>query len=728
MLQLSIRRKVLLILLSGVFCTLLTVGGIYLYSFNTTRKAMEGQSTALGVFMADSMGDYTANLAKGRLKDITETKAQHLDRELRIVQMDVEFMAESLNLMLTSPDKYRPRSLPDARKEPDILFGTPYIHYSPTLLQQGIGPDLQTEIGLASNFADVLQTMSKAYRGSRTSLYAGSKNGYLLCLDLQADMSTPGSIFPSPEVREKFLTTYDPRNRTWYKQGKAAGKAVFSSVYRGAEGNLDLTCAMPYYDANGFAGVVGISYTVEDIYETLVKNAMVHIGKGFVLDDKGNVLFSSENEGVLTVTQQAKDLRQSEEAELAEAARYMTDGESRVMSVTLDGKSYYLAFAPLKTVGWSLGLLMDTSEVAAPVEQVEASVMEQVNAFQETLQATLFHTLLKGFWILIPILLLLMYASEWMAGRVTRPIRRLAEGAREIAEGNFDRKFTLTTGDEIEHLADSFNFMTDELKKYTQNLAKVAAEKERSRTELEVAAKIQMDMLPQNFADFAKYPEFAIYALMEPAKNVGGDFYDFYLLQGRYFVITVADVSGKGVPAALFMAKSQSVLKNCVLRAEHPEDMAEIISEANSELCRNNEAMMFVTLFIGVLDLHNGHFTYTNGGHCPPLLEHNGRYEFLSMKKNCVLGLAEMPYVQQSIDLQPGDTLFVYTDGVSEAMNEQNELFTEKRIQEGLNSLPAGQEVEVVLQQMLTKIRQYAGAAEQSDDITMMGLRYKGKA
>ncbi|MBQ1415761.1 MAG: SpoIIE family protein phosphatase, partial [Selenomonas sp.] len=307
-----------------------------------------------------------------------------------------------------------------------------------------------------------------------------------------------------------------------------------------------------------------------------------------------------------------------------------------------------------------------------------------------------------------------------------KPIRRLAEGAKEIAKGDFDQKFSMNSGDELENLAASFNFMTDELKKYTENMAKAAAEKERSRTELKVAAKIQTDMLPRNFADFDCQPEFDIYALMEPAKNVGGDFYDFYLLQGRYLVITVADVSGKGVPAALFMAKSQSVLKNCVLRINNPEDMAGVLTEANKELCSNNDAAMFVTVFIGALDLQTGHFTYASGGHCPPLLGQDGHYEFVSMATNCVLGLMEMPYIQHSLDLKPQDTLFVYTDGVSEAMNEQRKMFTEARIKAALNDLPAAQPVTDILQQMYAVIRQYAGNAEQSDDITMLGLRYNG--
>ena len=726
MVKLSIRRKVLFIMLAGVLATLMAVGGVALYGMSRTQQSTAQESKALENFLSDSLGAYTENLAKERLKDITITQARHLDRELLIVQEDVEYMADAMHLILTAPEKYLPRQLPDTRVEHDIFFGMPYIHYSSALLQQGITPAMQAEIGRAANFADVLLPMSKSYRGYSSSLYAGSKNGYLLCLDLTANDNGPASVFPDAHVKAEFLASYDPRERTWYKQGENTIKPVFSSVYMGAEGNLDITCAAPYYDADGFAGVVGISYTVEDIYQTLVEHAMQQKSNSFVLDSSGRVIFSSEKAGVLSVDGQARDIRQAGENGLAETAKSMTAGESGVVSLTIADKSYYLAYAPMPTTGWSLGVLLGTSEVMDPVEQVKDYVVTNMEAFQKTMHDSISDILLKGLLLLIPLLFLLMYASAFLAERITKPIRRLAEGAKEIAKGDFDQKFSLNSGDELENLAASFNFMTDELKKYTENMAKAAAEKERSRTELKVAAKIQTDMLPRNFADFDCQPEFDIYALMEPAKNVGGDFYDFYMLQGRYLVITVADVSGKGVPAALFMAKSQSVLKNCVLRINNPEDMAGVLTEANKELCSNNDAAMFVTVFIGALDLQTGHFTYASGGHCPPVLGQDGHYEFVSMATNCVLGLMEMPYIQQSLDLKPQDTLFVYTDGVSEAMNEQRKIFTEARIKTALNDLPAAQPVTDILQQMYAVIRQYAGNAEQSDDITMLGLRYNG--
>lgn len=726
--NLSIRGRVLLLLMASVFAVLLAIGAVAFYGLQTSKSAMTRQSEAMGGFLAESMGAEVEKQTKERLQEVTRAKAQHLERELHIVGADVQYMAEAMHLILTSPEYYRGRVLPNTRQEQDILTGTAYVHYSPELVQRGVDPEMQEEIALASNFADVLIPMSKSYRGYRTSLYAGSRKGYFIGVDIVPPSEGQTSIFPSKALRERFLQDFDPRERFWYKLGEKADKPAYSDINRGADGHMSVTCVMPYYDEDGFAGVVGIGYSVEDLYHTLVQSAVGQSGISFVLDSNGQVIFSSEWEGILAASPETLDIRElsGEEPSIAEAARHMSAGETGVTSVSMEGKDYYLAYAPLESIGWSFGILIDSREVIAPVEEVRNAVLLKMNEFQAIVQQIFTDSLFRVGVVLIPLLLLLIYASWFMAVRLTRPIRLLAERVKEIAAGNFKAKISITTGDEIEHLANCFNTMTDDLQQYTENLTQIAAEKERSLTELAVAAQIQMDMLPNNFPAFPERQDFSIFAVMEPAKDVGGDFYDYYIINERYLVITIADVSGKGVPAALFMAKSQSVLKNCVLGVKNPENLGEILGKANHELCQHNEATMFVTVLMGVLDLQSGHFTYADGGHCPPLREHEGCADFLPLAKSCVLGLMDMPYGQQSIDLAPGDLLFLYTDGVSEAMNPEGKLFTEERIKETLNKLPQGQSPEELLPRMLAAVRKYADTAEQSDDITMLGLRYYG--
>ena len=721
----SIRGRMMLLSFAGVFAVLLAVGIVALYGLYAVQSSMREQEERLSSYMTESMEGYAEKHAKDRLREVAQSKALHLDRELYMVGEDVEFMADTLSRILKNKENYRPRTLPNTRDVPDIVSGQPYVHYSPDF-HDGNG-ELQAEIALAANFADGLESISKSYAGYRTSFFAGSKNGYLICLDLIPPDAGTNSIYPSEEVREDFVSHYDPRKRYWYEAGQKANKPVFTDVSRGADGHVSLSCAMPYYDADGFAGVVGISYSAEDIYQSILSTAVGEKSITFVLDDTGKVMFSSEKDGFLAVRPDAQDLRNVNDPSIAEAARRMAAGENGVMSVDYEGDIYYLAFAPMKSTGWSLGTVIEDDEILNPVAEVGAAVGERMGYFKNVMERAFYDLFLRAGLILIPILLLVFYGSGRMASRMSKPIRRLADGAKEISAGNFDKKLDIHTGDEVEHLAVCFNDMTMALKEYTENLANAAAERERVRTELSVAARIQEDMLPNLFPAFPEHKEFAIYATMDAAMNVGGDFYDFYLLDENHLVITIADVSGKGVPAALFMAKSQSVLKNSILREKMQDRLSAAIENANRQLCRNNDSAMFVTALVGILDMQSGHFTYVSGGHCPPLLGRNDHYEFLPIKKCSMLGVMELPYTQQSVDLLPGDTLYLYTDGVSEAMDEQGRQFTERQIKEKLNGLPH-MSIEDILAKMREFVRQHAGTAPQSDDITMLGLRYYGCA
>ena len=712
----------------GVLATIIAVGIVSFYALYTAQNAVTEKENNVSNYLSESMGRNAEEQAKLRLKEVAEAKAQHLDRELVIVGEDVEFMAESMTMILTSPQYYNQRLLPNTVQDIDIFSGEPYIHYSSSLMRQGIDSDLQQEIGLASNFADTLVAMGKSYVGYHTYFYAGSKNGYLIGMDVIPDNEKVTTVFASKEARETFINEYDPRQRFWYKLGQQANKPTFSIVYNDGENHMDLACVMPYYEGKEFAGVTGISYTIEDIYKTAVESALNDERINFIIDSNGKIVFSSETEGILVATTDNVDLRQSSEGDVAEAARRMSAGESGVMTVKFEDDTYYLAFAPLKTIGWSYGTLIDRVEVITSVEKVKRDVHEDMEEFKKILREVFISSMTNSAVFLIPVLLLLIFGSSYMSSKLTRPIRKLSENVKDISSGNFDKKLEINTGDEIEHLAVCFNTMTDELKEYTQNLAKAAAKEERNRTELEVAAKIQSDMLPRAQNAFPNRNEFNIYASMKAAKDVGGDFYDFYLLDDDHLVITIADVSGKGVPAALFMAMSQTILKNCVMMSKDPNNLSAAMANANKQLCQNNEAAMFVTVFIGILNIQTGEFVYVDGGHCPPLCKHGRKYEFLKTKKGSMLGLIEQKFEQQSIKLSANDIIFLYTDGVSEAKDEEGKQFTEPRIKFTLNTMPANQNVDEILSNMLNKIKEFAGNAEQSDDITMLGMEYKGKS
>ena len=324
---------------------------------------------------------------------------------------------------------------------------------------------------------------------------------------------------------------------------------------------------------------------------------------------------------------------------------------------------------------------------------------------------------------IVAMVIILIY-SVYLNKTVLTPIKKLSDGVREIASGKLDKKIEIRTGDEIEHLATCFNAMTDELQTYMKNLTKITAEKERISTELNVAKDIQHSMLPHDFNFDRK--DFDIFATMNAAKGVGGDFYDFYLLDENHLVITVADVSGKGIPASLFMVISKTMLKNFATFATNPDDYEAVVSCANNQLCQGNDEMMFVTVFFGVLEINTGKFVYVNGGHNPPVIYRakENTCEFLNVKKNFVLGgMEDVPYQQQETTLEHGDLIFAYTDGVNEAMNIDNEEYTSERLLQFMNSTDCRTDLQKLLAAVKADVAKHVGDAEQSDDITMMALR-----
>jgi len=253
----------------------------------------------------------------------------------------------------------------------------------------------------------------------------------------------------------------------------------------------------------------------------------------------------------------------------------------------------------------------------------------------------------------------------------------------------------------------------------TETVLLERAEKERMQSELLIAAKIQSSMLPNVFPPFPDRTGFDIYALMDPAKEVGGDFYDFFFISENKLAVVIADVSGKGIPAALFMVKAKTVLKNT---AQQGKPLAEVMETVNNSLCEGNDECMFATVFLGALDITSGHFTYVNGGHDIPLIKHEGGFEWLSVKPALMPGF--MPgtkYEQEEITLQKGDTLFLYTDGVTEAENPSKETLSEQRLHSIINECNSTSAKEL-LDFVRAKVDDFADGEEQFDDITMLAL------
>ena len=280
------------------------------------------------------------------------------------------------------------------------------------------------------------------------------------------------------------------------------------------------------------------------------------------------------------------------------------------------------------------------------------------------------------------------------------------------------------TGDEIEGLSESFGRMMEDITSYVRNLTVITAEKERIGAELNVATQIQADMLPRIFPAFPERKEFDLYATMDPAKEVGGDFYDFFLIDDDHIGLVMADVSGKGVPAALFMVIAKTLIKN---RAQLGGTPAEVLAYANEQLCEGNEAELFVTVWLAIMEISTGKGLEANAGHEHPAIRRaDGKFELIRTKHSPAVATIEgIRFKENEFELHPGDTLFVYTDGVAEATNAKDELYGTERMLEALNE-DSDAEPEKLLHNVRASLDEFVGDAPQFDDITMLSFKYLG--
>ncbi|MBO6207791.1 MAG: SpoIIE family protein phosphatase [Lachnospiraceae bacterium] len=359
----------------------------------------------------------------------------------------------------------------------------------------------------------------------------------------------------------------------------------------------------------------------------------------------------------------------------------------------------------------------------------EAIALASVDiAMEDVAYDAMLLALATGGVMIIVMLVFCIIFYRRMNRQVVRPIHKLNDVISEYVSGKMQEgkvmECEIRTGDEIEELADSFSKMSVELKDYMENFTAVTKEKERIGAELNVAQKIQEDMLPRIFPPYPERKDFDVYASMDPAKEVGGDFYDLFLVDENHIALTVADVSGKGVPAALFMVITKTLLKNRTMMGGAP---SQIVADVNNQLCEGNEAEYFVTLWFAIVDLTTGDGIAVNAGHEHPILKKkDGDYVLIKYRHSPPIGtMPDLSFEQRRFWMEPGDLLFVYTDGVPEAMNANEELYGTDRLIGVLNqNKDAGPEE--LLPAVKDDIDAYVGAAPQFDDLTMLAFRLNG--
>jgi sigma-B regulation protein RsbU (phosphoserine phosphatase) len=497
----------------------------------------------------------------------------------------------------------------------------------------------------------------------------------------------------------------------WYQIPKELNRPAWTEPYYdvGAGNIIMSTYSVPFYKTvlgkRQLMGVVTADISLSWLQEIIASIKIGQTGYGFLVSKNGTFVTHHDehlimNETIFSAAEARAD------APLRKLGREMIRGRSGFVpfSSLITGKKCWMVYTPLSSSGWSLGVLFPQDELMADITHLNRIVI---------------FLALAGFLFLLVVIVLI-------SGSITRPLRALAGAAKDIATGNLDIELpTIKSRDEVGKLADSFNYMKSSLKEYIKELTETTAAKERIESELKIAHDIQMGILHKIFPPFPDRPELDIYATLEPAKEVGGDLYDFFFMDDDHLCFTVGDVSGKGVPASLFMAITMTLIKTKATKGLSPD---KVLSRVNEDLSMDNPSMMFVTVFLGILNIRTGELEYSNGGHNPPYIFHkNGDIEPLEMTNGMALGVVEdFSYQSKKFVLQKGETIFLYTDGVTEAMNEKEELFSEERLKKDINALK-DKPIQEVAAGITEKVKAFSQGVPQTDDITMMILRFYGR-
>lgn len=717
--SISIRKRILTVLLSSCLLSIILTSLIAFKAIYDTRELTLSIGNEIIFQAAENSQEALIQRAKLALEQTAVDKANELDENLGKVKKDVIILSNMMTNIASNPEEYHSRNIFEPSKN-DIDKITAQLLFSSEVVDKS-SPILRQEIGLTANIQDFLIQIN-TNSNVIISSYVASKNGFTIMVDCFA-----GRKFQNSDIKPDF---YNATSRPWYIQAKKEDKTIFTDIVIDALGGGPcIICATPYYANGQFAGVVGMGTFLDNINEIILNTKIGDNGFGFVINKQGQIIASPYTTGdLITGINNIKDLRQSTNTSLADAVQKIINEKAGLTEANIDGKDYYLAYAPMKNTDWYFVTAMEVDTVIAPAKETHENIINIATEYMDNLSEKTKMTVI-GMIISISMLLFFITYIGWsLADYLTKPIRQLSKGVQQIAMGNFNGKLNIHTGDEIESLAISFNAMTTELQTYIKNLEQITAEKERIATELNVATNIQKNMLPCIFPPYPDRKDFDIYAVMYPAKEVGGDFYDFYLLDENHLVITIADVSDKGIPAAMFMVITKTILKNFVMSMTSPDDFSAVVQCANRQLCENNEEMMFVTVFMGMLDLKTGKFIYVNAGHTPPMIRHKRKddstFEYLPVEKNCVLGInEEAQFKQQEVYLKQGDELFLYTDGVTEAINKEKKLYSIERLYSNLNKINQKSSCQDILRDVKLSIDEFAQGMYQSDDITMLAIK-----
>ena len=710
----GIQQKIFILVIITIVLLIAAFTAVIIYQSKSLTKLERDTNESQKQSIASISDQTMSAILNSNLAQSTQMEAYIAGDVFGDAVRVVNIVADYTGKLFADPENYplRETSSPDKGKDGQISVQV--------LAEAGIDlndPEISEKLGLIGNLSDL---MAAAYADSNVdSCYCALPEGVMLLVDNHSatKFDEKGEIIPIP-IRE----------RLWYTGAADAGKLHFTDVTTDIfTGEISIMCSLPVYQDGKLVAVVGADLFLNDVSAAV--NATLYNGSFIcIVNQNGHVLFSPQTEGMFRVlpADQAQDLRATDNAELSDFVRDALSQNTELRLIDVDGELCYVVGSPIRNVDWAVLSIVPKALADQPAE----AMLMQFNAIQseatETFGSGMSKAVATILVLIAAVIIIAVTAAIILSKRIVKPLEAITNRVQSL--GGDDLRFKMEdeyrTHDEIEVLAESFSMLYGKTLEYIYEVERVTAEKERIGAELSLATRIQADMLPNIYPAFPERPEFDIYASMDPAKEVGGDFYNFFLVDDDHLCVFIADVSGKGVPAALFMMASMIILSNNAQMGKSP---AQILQDTNAAICANNREEMFVTVWLGILEISTGRLTAANAGHEYPAIKNPvGVFELLKDKHGFVIGgMNGMRYKEYEIQLEPGSKLFVYTDGVPEATNGEKELFGTDRMLKALNDAPDA-DPQQTLHNVRAAVDGFVCDAEQFDDLTMVCVEYKG--
>ncbi len=653
------------------------------------------------------------NLIEQSLLRLSVAAADKTDDEIWVNEYELRILGEQVADVIRHPENYGrvPVGPPDKNKGGELS-----LQLMAADGYENISPETMEQMERLAN----LEPIMAAYIGQYTiDCYIALPDGTTMIMDRYSDQKydEDGNIKP-----------YDATSRPWFQGAVENQDIYFTPAVKSHFYDFDIVAyGLPIYVDGELVAVLEGSLSLDALRERVEYLKYSDQGFNILISNDGQLVSTSRTSGELAMRSDlAEDIRGSVNPSLVELINDGLSGGSGTMIVEVDGEEYYAGYGPLVTIGWTQIGFISVEELMKPTK---ALINETVSSFERTedrIQAA-FHRnialmlLLMGGIIIFSIILLSRLAQKRVA-----PIRHMTERIREMSSSNitFKMEEIYKTGDEIEMLASSFEEQSCKLNDYIAENIRISSEKQRIDTELNVATNIQTDMLPNIFPIFPDRKEFDLYASMKAAKEVGGDFYDIFLVDEDHLCLVVGDVSGKGVPAALFMVISKTMLKN---RAQAGGKPSEILYDVNNSLHEGNREMMFVTVWLGILTISTGELVWANAGHeCAAICPAGGDYALYEDQHGFVMGgMKDRTYYDNEVVLKKGDALFLYTDGLPDATNANRERMQTERMLAAMNRHKE-EAPQKMLGSMANEVDRFVEGAPQFDDLTMLNITYRG--